>query len=227
MVTENMFLRKNLLAVAGYCALAGAICMLAGAAFWGATGTDLWAALARNDMATWLSQLESARSLLVVNTSFWVAGVILMAAAGKMMSVLTSRRKGMAALGLTCMQTGAGVAIVAFLLMLAPAFHLAPDTAAETVRLAGLIGWAGARLDDLATLLIIGAGPLLLSLAGDKDWVPGWLRIWGYLAGGAGLVSILTLFNPGQPEPGFVIVPVGIGWMIAAGIVLIRSAQRG
>ncbi|MCO6484575.1 MAG: hypothetical protein J5I41_02240 [Saprospiraceae bacterium] len=227
MVTENMFVRKNLLAVAGYCALTGAICMLVGAACWGATGTDLWVALARNDIDTWLSQLESARSLLVVNTSFWVAGVVLMAAAGKMMSGLTSRSKGMAALGHACTQTGAAVAIVAFLLMLAPAVHLAPDTSAEAVRLAGLIGWTGARLDDLATLLIIGAGPLLLSIAGDKDWVPGWLRIWGYLAGGAGLVAILTLFNPGHPEPGFLIVPVGIGWMIAAGIVLIRAAKRG
>jgi hypothetical protein len=70
--------------------------------------------------------------------------------------------------------------------------------------------------------LIIGFGPLCLSYAGIGDWVPGWLALWCYLAGITGLLSIVGMLT-GITALEFFIIPFGIGWMIAAGIVLVRG----
>ena len=89
---------------------------------------------------------------------------------------------------------------------------------------ATLIGWIGARLDDIATMLIVGLSPLCLSIAGKRDWVPAWLAIWGYLAGITGLLVVISLLT-GIVALGFIIIPFGIGWMIAAGVVLIKKSK--
>lgn len=210
---------KKTLTFAGGISIAGAVSMLIGAAFWGASGTDLWQALADNQMESYLSKLPDARQLLVVNTFFWVLGVLLMATAATLMAGLCSLNTGLAQLAKVFARTGASVAIVSFIIMLS----LAIITPSADV--AVLIGWIGARLDDIATMLIIGFCPLCLSIAGKADWVPGWLKGWGYLAGITGLLGIISLLT-GIVALGFIIIPFGIGWMIAAGIVLLKTKPK-
>jgi hypothetical protein len=208
--------KKKTLVFAGYISIAGAVSMLAGAALWGASETDLWHALASNQMESYLSQLEPVKHLLVANTFFWILGVLLMGTAVSLMSGFCSSNTRLAQLTMVFIRSAVPVAIVSFIIMLSLAIH--PPALESAMN----IGWIGTRLDDLATILIIGASPLFLSIAGKTDWVPGWLAVWGYLAGIAGLLGVISLLS-GVFLLGFIILPFGIGWMIAAGVVLIRK----
>jgi hypothetical protein len=215
---EKFQYNKRTFVFAGYVSVSGAVSMLIGAAFWGASGTDLWQALADKQMEAYLSQLEAVRQMLVINTFFWVLGVLLIATAGTLMSGFCISKPGLAQMGMVFMRTAASVAIVSFLAMLALAFYSKP------VEAASITGWLGARLDDIATMLLIGFGPLCLSIAGKGDWVPRWLNIWGFLAGFTGILGIIGLLT-GIVPLGFIIIPFGIGWMIAAGVVLIKKGK--
>jgi hypothetical protein len=207
---------KKTLAFTGYVSIAGAVSMLSGAALLGASGTDLWQALAGNQMENHLSQLEPVKQLLVANTIFWIIGVLLFGTAGTLMSGFCTTNPRLAQLTLVLMRSAVPIAIVSFIIMLSLAIRPpAIDSATN-------IGWIGIRLDDLATILIIGASPLLLSIGGRADWVPGWLAVWGYLAGIAGILGVVSMLS-GIVVLGLVIIPIGIGWMIAAGVVLIKK----
>ena len=58
---------------------------------------------------------------------------------------------------------------------------------------------------------------------------PVWLERWGYLAGVVGILTVAIAYIPvARLSPYvFLIVPVGLGWLIAAGVVLLRRAARG
>ena len=210
---------RKTLVFAGTVSVAGAVSMLIGAAFWGASGTDLWYALARDQMENYLSQLPAAKQILIINTSFWVLGVLLLATAGTLMAEFCNANRGLAQMAKVFSRTGATIAVVSFIIMLSLAINN------TSVDIATIIGWTGARLDDIATMLIIGFSPLCLSIAGKADWVPGWLSVWGYLAGITGFLSLISLFT-GIVALGFIIIPFGIGWMIAAGVVLIKISKN-
>ena len=199
----------------GYLAIVGAISMFIGAAFWASSGTDLWETLATNQMENYLGELASVKQLLVINTSFWILGVLLLGSAGQNMVEYCKTKSGLAKVASFCIQTAVPVAIVAFIIMLSLAIY---QPATET---AYSIGWIGARLDDLATALLVGFFPFIISMAGKEDWVPNWLRVFGIIAGLAGILVIVSLYT-GIVFLGFIIIPVGLGWMIAAGVVLIR-----
>lgn len=207
---------KITLTFAGYVSIAGAVSMLAGAALWGASGADLWQALASNQMESHLDQLEPVKQLLVANTIFWILGVLLLGTAVSFMSHFCTSNPRLAQLTLVLIRSAVPVAIVSFIIMLSLAIH--PPALEGAIN----IGWIGTRLDDLATILIIGASPLFLSIAGRADWIPRWLAVWGYLAGIAGLLGVVSMLS-GIVALGFVILPFGMGWMIAAGVVLIRK----
>lgn len=209
---------KRTFAFTGNMSIVGAVTMLIGAACWGASGTDLWQALAGNHMDTYLSHLPDAKRLLIVNTFFWSLGALLMVTALTLMVKLCISNPELAQMAKVFSITGVSVAIVSFIIMLS----LAITT--PSVEIATIIGWIGARLDDVATMLIIGFSPLCLTIAGKADWVPAWLSAWGFLAGIAGLLGIIALFT-GIVALGFIIIPVGIGWMIAAGIVLVKKSK--
>lgn len=190
--------------------------MFIGAAFWGSSGSDLWQALANQQMESYLNQLGPVKSLLVANTIFWTIGALFLGIAVSMMSGFCISKTSLAQIALTCALTAVPMAIVAFIIMLS----IAINSPSEDI--ATIIGWIGARLDDIATMLIVGASPFFLSLAGRRDWVPGWLVLWGYLAGITGLLSVISILT-GIVALGFIIIPIGLGWMIAAGIVLLRK----
>ncbi|SHN35134.1 hypothetical protein SAMN04488057_1257 [Cyclobacterium lianum] len=217
MEPQHQQIRKKQ-AFAGYVSIAGALSMLIGAAFWAASGTDLWQAIADSQMEDYLSNLDSVRHLLVINTFFWILGVILLATAGTLMAEFCDSRPALAQMGMVFMRTACSIAIVSFIAMLALAFHH------QSLAAASLTGWVGARLDDIATMMLIGYGPLCLSISGVREWVPRWLNTWGLLAGLAGLIGLIGLLT-GTVILGFIIIPFGIGWMIAAGLVLIKRSK--
>ncbi|MEZ5082189.1 MAG: hypothetical protein R2750_01860 [Bacteroidales bacterium] len=156
--------------------IVGAVTMLIGAACWASSGTDLWQALAGNQMETYLSQLPDVKRLLAVNTFFWSMGALLMVTALTLMANLCISNPELAQMVKVFSITGVSVAIVSFIIMLS----LAITT--PSVEIATIIGWIGARMDDIATTLIIGFSPLCLSIAGKADWIPAWLSVWGFLA---------------------------------------------
>ena len=209
---------KNLVILTGRTSIVGALCMILGAVCWGASGTDLWQALADEQIGQYLLQLPKAKSLLVLNTSFWIIGVLLLATALSLMADFTNSNYGLAPLVKVLSQSGASIAIVSFIMMLSLAI------VNPTVDSATLVGWIGARVDDIATMCIVGFCPLVLAIDGKNDWLPGWLSVWGYLSGISGLLGVISLFT-GIVALGFIIIPVGIGWMIASGIVLVKKAK--
>ncbi len=205
----------------GKAAISGAVLMLIGAALWASSGTDLWQALRDGTMSSYLEAAGEAKAQLTANITFWIIGVITLGIAGKVMADLTAK-KGLVSAALVCLITAVPLAVVSFIAMLSLTIQIAPDTSAVSVSIANVVGWIGARSDDLATALIIGIMPLFISKAGYGNWVPKWLLIWGYITGLFGLISIAAIYIPSLFNLGFLIVPAGIGWMIAAGVVLLR-----
>jgi hypothetical protein len=62
-----------------------------------------------------------------------------------------------------------------------------------------------------------------MSQAGKNNCVPKWLAIWNYIALFAGLLNVIAMYFGGLTIYGFIIIPVGMGWMVVAGIVHIRK----
>jgi len=205
-----------------YTALGGTVIMLIGAALWGTSGTDLWAALDSGDMAGYLATAGAVKGQLVANLTVWIVGVLVLGAAGRALVQLCTRRRSLALAALVCISTAVPLVVVSYIAMMVLVVQIAPDTSETSVAIANVVGWIGIRADDLATALIIGFAPLFISLAGHREWLPAWLARWGYLAGLIGLLSLVVLYIPPLSDLGFLIVPVGIGWMLAAGIVLLR-----
>jgi hypothetical protein len=207
----------------GYTAIAGAVTMVIGAILWGTSGTDLWAALDSSDMVGYLAAVAGVKAQLVTNLSLWILGVLLLGIAGTMMAEICQKRRILAQVGLVCFRTAVPLVVVSYIAMLAVVVQLGGAVDETAVAIANVVGWIGARADDLATALIIGGGPVFISLAGRGEWVPTWLLRWGYLAGLAGLFSLVCLYIPGMGAYGFIIIPIGVIWMIAAGVVLLRG----
>ncbi|MEZ4989419.1 MAG: hypothetical protein R2824_03375 [Saprospiraceae bacterium] len=207
--------------IAGILAISGAVFMLIGAAVWGSTGIDLWQALAQGELPAYLAAAGNVKLQFTINTAFWITGVLCMGSAGTLMAALPTRRQPLALMARLGFQTGVPLAIVAFLAMVSVVIQLSPDTSAVAVAVAETVGWIGARADDIATILIAAVGPLLISLAGKDHWVPRWLLRWGYAAGIGGFLAAVAIFLPGFYQLGLVLIPIAMGWMIAAGVVLL------
>lgn len=212
--------------LAGYTAVGGAVSMIIGAALWGSSGTDLWVALANDEMAVYLTAATAAKVAMVANTTFWILGVLLLGVAGTTLARLCGKRPVWAQVAQVCFNTAVPLAIISFLAMVVLVVQIGADTSETAVALAKIIGWIGTKADDIATILIIGAGPLFISLAGRGDWPPTWLARWGYLAGLTGLIAAVITYFPALSTLGLIIVPVGMGWMIATGVVLLRSVKK-
>lgn len=210
----------------GYAALAGSLCGLAGAALVITSGSDMFQVLAGQPMADYLRSAAANSGLLIVNLTLWIFMVLLLGTAATMMSALCERRPSLAQLGRFCAWVGVSVAICAFVAWLAIVVRLAPDQSAAALVTASAIGWFVLYADSIATILIIGVGPTFLALAGRDDWAPTWLVRWSFLTALTGLISLVDLMagGSGSSTYGFAIVPVGIGWMLAAGVVLLRRA---
>lgn len=211
--------------LAGYAALAAVASMVAGAVLWASSGADIDQALAADAISEYLETAAERRTMLIANLTAWITGALLFGVAGTAFFRLCSRRRTLAQIGLLCYWTGVPLAITSFFAMLAVVVQVAPDTSPEAVLVAEVVGWFGSRADWLATALLVGFGPLLISLAGRDEWVPAWLRYWGIAAAVAGALAVVAMFTEALSSYGFLIVPVGLGWTLAAGIVALRHPQ--
>lgn len=212
--------------MAAYTTIAATVTMIIGAILWGTSGTDLWEALDSGNVAGYLTAVAGVKPQLVANLSVWIFGVLLIGVAGSSLTSLCRQRPFAARVALVCFQTAVPLVIVSYIAMMAVVVQIGGDSSATAVALGEVVGWIGVRADDLATALILGGGPLFISLAGRDDWMPTWLVRWGYLAGVVGLFSLLVLYIPSPSALGFAILPVGMGWMLAAGIFLLRRTGQ-
>ena len=208
--------------LAAYTALAGAAAFIIGAILWASVGADLDLSVTNGEMVAYLTTAAANQSVLVANLSFWIVGALILGVAGTTMANF-SKKRVWAQAALVCYRTAVPLVIVSYVAMLSVVVQIAPDTSATAVSLAEVVGWIGSRADWLATILMIGVGPLFLSLAGQGDWAPKWLVRLGYGTGVCGLLTAVAMYTNALGTYGFVIIPVGLIWMIAAGVVLRRN----
>jgi hypothetical protein len=213
--------------LAGALAVGGAALMLVGAGIWASTGTDLDDALVTGEVAAYLVAAADHRAALVANLSIWIVGVLGLGAAGTAMAAVGNGPALPRDLARFVYWVATSVAIIAFVAWMAIIVQLAPTVSVTAVSIAEVVGWFAYRADAVATALIVGVGPALLAWAGRRVWVPGWLFGWGMAAAVTGALTFVPYFVPAAPFGlTFVIVPVGIGWTLAAGVVLLRHGKR-
>ncbi len=212
--------------IGAYTALIGALCMLAGATFWGISGADLEKALYNGDIANYLINAQENYTLVIANISIWIIGVTLIGIAGTMMVKLCVQRQAISTIAMYIYWIALPLVIASYVAMLTVVVQLSPDISEATVSIAGAMGWFGTRVDWIATIFMLGIGPALISVAGRGDWVPNWLARWGFLALFASLLTAVAMFMGGLTTYGFLIVPVGLSWTIAASIVLFRRIGK-
>lgn len=211
-----------------YTAIGGSVCAITGAALGIASGADLDQALAGGDIANYLIIAGGNTHLLVANLTIWIVMVFLLGIAATAMTALSERRPIASQVARYCYWTGAPLVTAAYVAWLAIVVEVAPDTSQAAVVMAGVVGWFASRADWVATILIIGIGPTFISLAGRGEWVPVWLARWSYVTAFTGLLNALAMLTGGSglTTYGFLIIPAGVGWMIAAGIMLFRRIGK-
>lgn len=208
--------------VGGLCLLVGSLVMIAGAAVWAGTGTDIAAALADGSLDYYLNAASASREALAINLGLWVIGAALLGAGTVILSGGEPEVNG-AGRGLTQAAGGAGfgIAAVAFLMW----FGLIRAAVGIDTGAAEALAWSAWNLDVLATSLLIGLAPLALALTLRSRWVPTWLVIWAAVAAIAAVASWVAIPIGAGSTLGMVIVPVGIGWCIVAGVVALASSK--
>jgi hypothetical protein len=212
--------------IGAYSALIGSLCMLIGAALWGASGADLDQALDNGQLTNYLEEVKSISSLLLANLTFWIVGVIILGVAGMMMSSLCNTQPILGGIARYIYGIAVPLAIASFIVWLVLVVRLSPDGSPTAALVADSLGWFASRADWVATILIVGLGPFLLSIAGRQDWVPKWLYNWGLVAFCGGFVCLIAIFAGGLSSYGFLVVPTGISWTIASSIVLFKYARK-
>jgi UDP-N-acetyl-D-mannosaminuronic acid transferase (WecB/TagA/CpsF family) len=208
--------------LAAYTALVGAAAFIIGAVLWSTAGADIDLSVTNGEMVDYLTTAAANKPVLVANLSFWILGALILGVAGTTTANF-SKRRVWAQVALVSYRTAVPLVIVSYVTMLSVVVQIAPDTSATAVSLAEVVGWIGSRADWVATILMIGVGPLFLSLAGQGDWAPKWLVRLGYGTGVCGLLTAVAMYTNALGTYGFVIIPVGLIWMIAAGVVLRRN----
>ena len=216
---------QNLKRFGGFAAISSALFMIIGAVFQSYSETNLWMALIDNDIQPMLEQYKNVKTILTINFSFWILGVIFFGITGSILVELCTREKIFAKVALVCYQLAVPLAVLSFLMMLSLVIQIPTEFSEDSFTAVKIIGWIGVRADDIASLLFLGAGPFFISLSGRSDWIPKWLVRWGYLAGPVALISILVFYSPELHSFSLLILPVGLGWMISVGIVLLKSSK--
>lgn len=213
---------QNATKLGAYTTLLGAISMLAGAAIWGASGADIDQALYDGDIAGYLRDALTNQNLLIANLSIWIVGVVLLGLGANMMAMLSPQKPVLTQL----IRYNYGVAIplvvVSYMAWLAVVVRLGPSASPEAPAIAEALGWFASHADWVATVLVLGTGPVLIAASGKGIWVPNWLRVWSYIALLAGVLTTVAQYAGGLTTYGFLVIPIGVGWMIAAAITLFR-----
>lgn len=201
---------------------AGALAMIVGAIVRQTTGTDLDAALTEGRMADYLAEAAAVQTALFLNLSLWILGAFLLGVGGYLLSRVTDNTpSSVAGAGYLI---GPALAITAFVTWMALLRLTGTDPGPA---IADALGFISSRVDWIATVLLVGLGPLLLSVGGRRTWVPGWLYGLGLAGAAAGLLTIVAMYTGALNTYGFLIVPIGLVWVISASVVAIRVGSAG
>lgn len=222
---ENQNL-KTTAKVAALTVLIGSICMIGGAALMGISGADLDKSLYQNELAIYLKTAAEHSTLLITNLTLWILGVILIGVAGTLMANLSDTRKIVSKIVTYNYSIAIPIVVIAYSAWLAIVVRLSAHDPGESAVLAEILGWFASRADWIATILVLGTGPFLITLSGHENWVPKWLRIWSYLCLFAGFLNLIAMFAGGLTTYGFLIIPVGMSWMIASFFVLNKLSRK-
>ena len=166
---------------AGYLFGLGAISMLIGAIIKRVVGADLDGALAGADIGQYLAAASGLEAGLFINLSFWILGAFLIGSGGYLIS--RHRPDTVSGVAAASYLIGSVLAISSFVTWIA-VVRLAETT--QAFDLADALGFIASRSDWIATVLIVGLGPLLVSIAGRDTWVPRWLFVLGAVTAFAG-----------------------------------------
>lgn len=221
---ERSGVRTSSAKFGGAMAPIGALVMFAGAATWASTGLDLDAALTDGTVGDYLVDAADNMSALTTNLSLWMFGVVFMVAGGIGLSRIAPSDSAVANAARGSFMVGGALALAAFSIWMGIVRELAPAHAAGTdlAAVGAALGQAATIADWVATALIIGVGPALISISGKGSWVPRWLFVWSAVALLASVISIIGLYTDQRATISFINVPIGLAWMIAAGIVALR-----
>jgi len=211
---------------AGITVIVGAVAMLVGTAFWAASGADLDAALEDNTIADYLTEAASNSTVLTTNLGFWILGATLLGLGGILLSRLGDQDSPATAVAQFAFTAGPAAAIVFFSVWLGIVLGLAPAyvAGAQVEATASALGHAVSIADWIATVMILSVGGTAMAVAGRDTWVPRWLFRWAVLTAALGVLAIVGLIVDSRTTLALamLIVPVGIGFMIAAGVAAIR-----
>jgi len=209
---------------AGITAIAGAVAMLVGTAFWAASGADLDAALEDNTIADYLTDAAANGTVLTTNLGFWIFGVTLLGLGGILLSRLGDQGSPATAVAQFAFTAGPAAAIVFFSVWLGIVLGLAPAhvAGAQVEATALALGHAASIADWIATVIILSVGGAAIAVAGRDTWVPRWLLRWAGLTAALGVLAIVGLLVDARTTLAMPVLPVGIGFMIAAGVTAIR-----
>ena len=209
--------------VTGWAAIIGTILMVIGAILWGSSGTDLWLALNDGDVAGYLVAIAEVKWQLIANLTFWITGVHILTFAGVQLARIGGERQASAAIAATIYRIAGPIVVIAYVAMLVLIVRLAGETSLAAVTVADVVGWIGVRADDLATALILGAGPFVIALGSQNGWMSTALRRLGYMCGFLGAVSLVAVFMAIN-NLGFIILPFGMVWFVWSGATVLRNA---
>ncbi|MDX1642550.1 MAG: hypothetical protein R3220_12680 [Balneolaceae bacterium] len=212
--------KKTTIRLGSYSALVAALFMIAGAVLKVTSGADLDVALTNGSPAEYLAKLSDVRYMLVMNLSFWIVGVFFLGVAGSAMAKLCEQSPVTAGIIKLGYFTGVPLAIVSFIAWLTLVVQLNPNASQTEIKIFEVIGWFVSRADWTATILVVGVGPAMISYSGRGDWVPGWLSVFGIFPAIASILTAIAMFTNALTTYGFAIVPIGLLWMIAAGMAL-------
>jgi len=202
--------------------LAGAVAMLAGAAVHfsdPALGID--GAIERGEISGYLGNVVQIKGKAYVNLVLWIVGVGLLGLGGTALSAAGDASRA-AARGVVRFAYAAGATLAWVSFMVWIALVRAAPTLEPSV--AESFAFIASRIDWLATTLIVGIGPAVLSRMMGIEWLPKWLRAWGLLAAGASVLTWIAMAAGGLESYGFIVVPVGVLWSLATGILAWRRA---
>lgn len=208
----------------GLTAILGSLIMIAGAACYFNSGADLWVMLSEDDMAGYNQIISQKTKLMVMNQTLWIIGALLMGLAlrgySKHYNENSLKNFAISYFGII----GASIAVVAFFLMMTNTVQLSTESNPVRVEIARVFGYSGARLDDLATSMLVGFAPCFVALCGRSKGLPSWSVYWGFLCGILGVLSLAFQFSKSLEAFAFMIVPVGILWMLTTGIYHFRKS---
>jgi hypothetical protein len=202
---------------------AGAAVMLAGAVVhFSEPRLAIDGILDHGDISDYLAGVAETKSTAYANLVLWIVGVGLLGLGGTALSTAgDSSRPAERALARFAYAAGPTLAWVAFLVWIAlvrAAPSLDPVTAES-------LAFIASRVDWLATTLIVGVGPALLSTLLGIWILPRWLRLWGVVAAGASVLTWIALVAGGLESYGVLIVPLGVVWSLVTGIVTWRRTS--